>query len=433
MRYLSSKEPSGPVKVLMPRKEGHKYDVEHRGDSFYIRTNDRAPNYRLVKVSDADPSMERWEELVPARNDVELYEVNVFANHMALSEVKDGNRTIRIVDLRTGASSPITFDEPAYNLSRDLNEFQTTKFRYRYNSLLSPEAAYEYDMEKGTNTLLWRKEVPNYDPSLYTTERVYATASDGARIPISLVYRKPLARDGKRPMLMYSYAAYGVPNWPFFVQWQLPLIDRGVIYAIVNARGTGGMGQAWRESGRMMQKRNTFTDFVAAAEHLVKKKYTRSDRLAITGRSAGGLLVGAVANLRPDLFRAVVAPSPFVDVLNTMLDSSLPLTTSEYLEWGNPNIRKEYDYIKSYSPYDNIQARRYPAMLIKVSLNDSAVGFWEGTKFVARLREMKTDQNPVLLQVNMGGGHGGSSGRYDAMKDYAAEVAFILTQVGIRK
>ena len=433
-RYLRSRDPTGALKIIAPRKTGHSYIVDHGGDQFYIRTNDHAPNYRLVTVSDANPSMEHWKEIIPGRADVELFDFDVFQNYMDVAEVKEGNRTIRIVDLRNGNSTPIAFNEPVYNLSRDVNpDFTTTKFRYRYNSLLAPEGIYEFDMETHVNTLLKRDEAPNYDSSLYASERVWATAPDGARVPVSLVYKKPLVRNGKRPLVMYGYGAYGVPNWPFFVRYQLPLLDRGVIYAIVNVRGGGGMGQAWREGGRMLQKRNSFTDFVAAAEQLVKKKYTSSDRLGITGRSAGGLLIGAVLNLRPQLFKAVVTTSPFVDVLNTMSDASLPLTTGEYIEWGNPNVPKEYASIRSYSPYDNIRATSYPAMLINVSLNDAQVGFWEGTKYVAKLRELKTDAHPVLLKVNMGAGHAGSSGRYDALREVAFDYAFLLRQLGIRE
>lgn len=431
-RFLRSDDPNGTLKLIAPRREGHTYIVDHRGDHFYIRTNDRAPNYRLVTVRESDPAMEHWKEVIPGRNDVELFEVNVFQNHMAVSEVEAGNRIIRIVDLRSGKSTPITFGEPVYNLSRDINpDFTTTKFRYRYNSLLAPEAIYEFDMDRHTNTLLDRDEAPNYDPSLYAAERVWATAPDGARVPVSLVYRKPLVRDGKRPMVMYGYGAYGVPNWPFFVRYQLPLIDRGAIYAVVNVRGGGGMGQAWREGGRMLQKRNSFTDFVAAAEHLVKRKYTSSDRLALTSRSAGGLLAGAVMNLRPRLFKAVALTAPFVDVLNTMSDPSLPLTTSEYIEWGNPNVKGEYESIRSYSPYDNLRSTAYPAVLVEVSLNDRQVGFWEGAKFVAKLRQLKTDDNPVLLKVNLGSGHAGASGRYDALRELAFQYAFLLRQLGI--
>ncbi|MBV9186542.1 MAG: S9 family peptidase, partial [Acidobacteria bacterium] len=276
-----------------------------------------------------------------------------------------------------------------------------------------------------------RVDVPNYDASQFASERIYATASDGTKIPLSIVYKKPLVRDGKRPMLLYAYGSYGSPTWPGFSSNRLTLLDRGVIYAIAHIRGGGELGEPWREAGRMMVKRNTFTDFTDAAEHLINEKYTSKDRLVIQGGSAGGLLMGAVVNMRPDLFKAVVAQVPFVDVINTMLDASLPLTTSEYLEWGNPNIKKEYDYIKTYSPYDNIAAKAYPSMLVKVSLNDSQVPYWEGTKFVAKLRELKTDSNPLLLKVNMGAGHGGSSGRYDALHETAADQAFMLTQVGI--
>ena len=435
VRVIPADDPTRAPRVIATRRTGHNYYVEHRGDRFYIRTNDRAPDYRLVTADDANPSMDKWQEIIPARAGIELFEVNLFQNYMAVSEVQDGNRTIRIVDLRTNESTPITFPEPVYNLSRDVNaDFNTTKFRYRYNSLLAPEAIYEFDMESHVNTLLKRTEVPNYDPSLYASERVYATAPDGARIPLSVVYRKPLVRDGKRPLLLYGYGSYGIPMWPFFVKAYLPLIDRGVIYVVANVRGGGGMGRAWREGGTMMQKRNTFSDFVASAEHLIKEKYTSSDRLVATGRSAGGLLVGAAMNLRPQLFKAVVASSPFVDVLNTMLDSTLPLTTSEYIEWGNPNHPKEYRYIRSYSPYDNIRRTAYPAVLVEVSLNDSQVGFWEGTKFVAKLRELKTDANPVLLRVNLGAaGHAGASGRYDALRELAVVQAFELWQMGIER
>ncbi|HEY0372618.1 MAG TPA: S9 family peptidase [Thermoanaerobaculia bacterium] len=431
-RALRLSEAGAALRVIAPRRDGHTYIVEHRGDRFYIRTNDRAPNYRLVTVEDSNPAMDRWKEVIPHRAEVELFEVNLFEKHMAVSEVTGGNRTIRIVDFKSGASHPITFGEPVYNLSRDANpEFTTTKFRYRYNSLLRPEAIYEYDVVRRTNTLLKQSEAPHYDPSLYAAEQVFAVAPDGAKVPVSIVYKKPLTRDGKRPMLINGYGAYGQPLWPFFVRYQLPLLDRGVIYAVAHVRGGGGMGQPWREAGRMLSKRNTFTDFIAAAEHLVQKKYTSSDRLGITGRSAGGLLIGAATNLRPDLFKAAVMTSPFVDVLNTMLDPSLPLTTAEYIEWGNPNVPKEYEYIKTYSPYDNVRAAAYPAMLVQVSLNDRQVGFWEGTKFVARVRERKTDDRPVLLKVNMGGGHGGSSGRYDATREYAFELAFVLWQLGV--
>ena len=373
-----------------------------------------------------------WTEVIPARADVKLDDFDLFKDYMAVSELRGGLQTIRVVDLKTKASTDIAFPEPVYSVFLDTNpEYDTTALRYRYQSLITPSSVFDYDMEKHTSTLRKRVEVPNYDPSQFGTVRISAAASDGTRIPMSIVFKKPLVRDGKRPVLLYAYGSYGSPTWPAFSASRLTLLDRGVIYVIAHIRGGGELGEPWREAGRMMAKRNTFTDFIAAAEHLVKNHYTSSDRLVIQGGSAGGLLMGAVVNMRPDLFKAVIAQVPFVDVINTMLDASLPLTTSEYLEWGNPNIKKEYDYMKTYSPYDNVAAKAYPTMLVKVSLNDSQVPYWEGTKFVARIREMKTDTNPLLLKVNMGAGHGGSSGRYDALRETASDQAFMLKQMGI--
>jgi oligopeptidase B len=432
IRYFPADQPNAPLRVIAPRKTDHRYFVDHRGNRFYIRTNDHAKNYRLITAPDTAPEMKNWRELIPARADVKLDDFDLFKDYMAVSELKGGSQTIRVIDFKTTHSTPIAFPEPVYSVFVDNNpEFDSNTLRYRYQSLTTPSSIFDYDMAKHTSTLLKRVEVPNYDASQFGSERIYATASDGTKIPLSIVYKKPLVRDGKRPMLLYAYGSYGSPTWPGFSSNRLTLLDRGVIYAIAHIRGGGELGEPWREAGRMMVKRNTFTDFTAAAEHLINDKYTSKDRLVIQGGSAGGLLMGAVVNMRPDLFKAVVAQVPFVDVINTMLDASLPLTTSEYLEWGNPNIKKEYDYIKTYSPYDNIAAKPYPAMLVKVSLNDSQVPYWEGTKFVAKLRELKTDSNPLLLKVNMGAGHGGSSGRYDALRETAADQAFMLTQMGI--
>jgi len=432
VRYLPAAKPDEALRIVVPRAVDHKYFLDHRGDLFYIRTNDHAKNYRLVTAPDSAPEMKNWKEIIPARADVKLDDFDLFKDHMAVSELKGGSQTIRTIDLKSGQSTPIAFPEPVYSVFLDTNpEFDTTTLRYRYQSLVTPSSVFDYDMATHASTLKKRFEVPNYDASQFASERIYATAADGTKVPVSLVYKKPLVRDGKRPMLLYAYGSYGSPTWPTFNSNRLTLLDRGVIYAIAHIRGGGELGEPWREAGRMMVKRNTFTDFTDVAENLVKAKYTSSDRLVIQGGSAGGLLMGAVVNMRPQLFKAVVAQVPFVDVINTMLDASLPLTTSEYLEWGNPNIKKEYDYIKTYSPYDNIAAKAYPAMLVKVSLNDSQVPYWEGTKFVAKLREMKTDSNPLLLKVNMGAGHGGSSGRYDALRETAADQAFMLKQMGI--
>jgi oligopeptidase B len=431
-RYLPAGKPDEALRVVAPRKNDHRYFVDHRGDRFYIRTNDHAKNYRLVTAPDTAPEMKNWKEIIPAHAEVKLDGVDLFKDYMAVVELKGGSQTIRIVDFNSDKSAPIAFPEPVYSVFLDTNpEFETTTLRYRYQSLTTPSSVFDYDIAKHASTLLKRFDVPHYDASQMASERIYATAADGTKIPVSLVYKKPLVRDGKRPLLLYAYGSYGSPTWPTFNSNRLTLLDRGVVYAIAHIRGGGELGEPWREAGRMMAKRNTFTDFIDAADSLVREKYTASDRLVIQGGSAGGLLMGAVVNMRPDLFKAVIAQVPFVDVINTMLDASLPLTTSEYLEWGNPNIKKEYDYIKTYSPYDNIAAKAYPAMLVKVSLNDSQVPYWEGTKFVAKLREMKTDTNPLLLKVNMGAGHGGSSGRYDALHENAADQAFILKQMGI--
>lgn len=431
-RYLSAAKPNDPLRIIVPRKSDHRYFVDHRAGRFYIRTNDHAKNYRLVTAPDSAQAMKNWKEIIPARAGVKLDDFDLFKDYMAVSELKGGSQNVRVVDMKTQHSTPITFPEPVYSVFVDANpEYETSTLRYRYQSLTTPSSVFDYDMKTHGSTLRKRVEVPNYDPSAFASERLYATASDGTKIPISIVYKKPLDRDGKRPMLLYAYGSYGSPSWPAFSSNRLTILDRGVIYAIAHIRGGGELGEPWREAGRMMVKRNTFTDFVSAAENLVKDKYTSSDRLVIQGASAGGLLMGAVVNMRPDLFKAVVAQVPFVDVINTMLDASLPLTTSEYLEWGNPNVKKDYDYIKTYSPYDNIAAKAYPAMLVKVSLNDSQVPYWEGSKFVAKLREMKTDDNPLLLKVNMGAGHGGSSGRYDALREIAADQAFMLKQMGI--
>jgi oligopeptidase B len=433
-RFLPANRPTEALRVMVPRKTDHRYFVDHRGNRFYIRTNDHAKNYRLVTAPDTAPEMKNWKELIPARANVKLDDFDLFKDYMVVSELKGGSQTIRVIDFKTTHSTPITFPEPVYSVFVDNNpEFDSTMLRYRYQSLTTPGSVFDYDMARHTSTLKKRNDVPNYDASRFASERIYATASDGTKIPLSIVYKKPLVRDGKRPMLLYAYGSYGSPTWPGFSSNRLTLLDRGVIYAIGHIRGGGELGEPWREAGRMMVKRNTFTDFTAAAESLINDKYTSKDRLVIQGASAGGLLMGAVVNMRPDLFKAVVAQVPFVDVINTMLDASLPLTTSEYLEWGNPNIKKEYDYIKTYSPYDNIAAKAYPSMLVKVSLNDSQVPYWEGTKFVAKLRELKTDSNPLLLKVNMGAGHGGSSGRYDALRETAADQAFMLTQMGIRE
>jgi oligopeptidase B len=340
---------------------------------------------------------------------------------------------LEVINFKTNKRNRITFPEPVYAAELgDNREYNTSVVRYNYESLVTPESVFDYDMNTGKSTLLKQTDVPGgFDRNNYQSERVFATASDGTKIPMSMVYRKGVKMDGSAPLLLYGYGSYGYSIPPTFSSRRLSLLDRGVIFVIGHIRGGGELGEEWRQAGRMMNKMNTFTDFIACAEALIKNKYTSKDRLVIQGGSAGGLLLGAVSNLRPDLFKAVVSQVPFVDVLNTMLDASLPLTTSEYIEWGNPNEKAAFDYMKTYSPYDNIAKKDYPAMLVKVSLNDSQVPYWEGTKLVAKLRTMKTDHNPLLLKVNFGAGHGGASGRYDSLRETAFDYAFMLWQMGV--
>ncbi len=432
-RYLPADNPSAEWKIILPRQADHEYDVDHRGDLFYIRTNKGAKNFRVVTAPVSDPSEKNWKEFVAHRPAIKIEGLDLFADHAVMSEWENGLQQIEIIDFKTNKRHRIEFPEPVYAAGVGRNpEFNTGMLRYNYQSLVTPSSVFDYDMNTRQATLKKQNEVPGgFDKANYASERVFATAADGTKIPMSMVYRKGMKRDGKAPLLLYAYGSYGLSTPPSFSSNRLVLLDRGVIYVIAHIRGGGELGEEWREQGRMMKKMNTFTDFIACAEQLVRNKYTSSDRLVIHGGSAGGLLMGAVTNMRPDLFKAVVAQVPFVDVINTMLDASLPLTTSEFIEWGNPAEKPAYDYMKQYSPYDNIARKNYPTMLVKVSYNDSQVPYWEGTKFVAKLRTMKTDNNPLLLKVNFGAGHGGSSGRYDALKEIAFDYSFMLWQMGI--
>ena len=432
-QYIPATDPNAEWKTIVPRQADQEYDVEHRGNLFYIRTNKGAKNFRVVTAPVSDPSEKNWKEFIAHRPAVKIDAVNLFADQAVLSEWENGLQQIEIVDFKTNLRHRVEFPEPVYAAGLSNNRvFNTNVVRYSYQSLTTPNSVFDYDMNTRKATLLKQTEVPGgFDKANYKSERVFATASDGTKIPMSVVYRRGVKLDGAAPMLLYAYGSYGIPISPTFSAGRLALLDRGVIYVIAHIRGGGELGEPWREAGRMMKKMNTFTDFIACAEHLTKQKYTSSDRLVIQGGSAGGLLMGAVINMRPDLFKAVVAQVPFVDVLNTMLDASLPLTTSEYIEWGNPNEKTAYDYMKKYSPYDNVHKANYPAMLVKVSLNDSQVPYWEGAKFVAKIRELKTDHNPLLLKTNMGAGHGGASGRYDAIHETAFDYAFMLWQMGL--
>jgi oligopeptidase B len=433
VRYLKADDPNGALKVILPRQPDHEYDVDHRNNLFYIRTNKGAKNFRVVSAPVEDPSEKNWKEFVAHRPEVKIDGISLFINHAVLSERENGLEQLEVVDFKTNKRTRIKFPEPVYSVSLTNNrEYATQVIRYGYNSLVTPYSIFDYDMNTGKSTLLKETEVPGgFNRANYKSERVFATASDGTKIPISIVYRNGVKLDGSAPLLLYGYGSYGISISPTFSSNRLSLLDRGVIFAIGHIRGGGELGEEWRQEGRMMKKMNTFTDFIACAEALIKQKYTSKDRLVIQGGSAGGLLMGAVSNMRPDLFKAVISQVPFVDVLNTMLDASLPLTTSEYIEWGNPNEKPAFDYMKTYSPYDNIAKQNYPAMLVKVSVNDSQVPYWEGTKLVAKLRTMKTDNNPLLLKVNFGAGHGGASGRYDALHETAFDYAFMLWQMGI--
>ena len=435
--FIPAAQPTAAPRLIAPRDPAreHEYSVEHQGDRFLIRTNDRGRNFRLVAAPVSDPRRENWKEVIAHRPDVMLEGVSAFADFYVVAERDNGLQKLRIADARTGRAHHLPFPEPVYSAFLSTNhEYRTSLLRYAYQSFTTPPSTYDYDVATNKSTLLKRQEVlGGYDPGQYSSERVHVTAPDGKRIPVSLVYKKGFKRDGSHPAHLYAYGSYGSASNVGFSTARLSLLDRGFVYALAHIRGGGDLGKPWHDDGKMMKKMNTFTDFIAVGDHLVKEKYVAKDKLVISGGSAGGLLMGAVVNLRPDLFKVVVSYVPFVDVVNTMLDESLPLTVQEFLEWGNPKKKEEYAYIKSYSPYDNIRPADYPAMLVRVSLNDSQVPYWEGAKYVARLRATKTDKNVLLLKANMGAGHGGASGRYDALRDTAFDYAFILTQLGINQ
>jgi oligopeptidase B len=435
VRYLPADEPGGDWRLVAPRLPDEEYDIDHHGDLFYIRTNDRGRNFRLVSAPVGSPSREHWREVVPHRPEVMLEGVDVFRDHYVLSEREDGLPQFRVAHLRTGEAHRLAFPEPVYSAFAGPNpEFDSATFRYSYQSLVTPSSVFDYDLERRESTLLKQTEVlGGYEPARYRSERGHAIAPDGVRIPLSIVYKEGLKRDGRAPLYLYGYGAYGFPLPIAFSSNRLSLLDRGVVMAFAHVRGGGDLGKAWHDDGRMMKKRNTFTDFIAAAEFLIAENFTRADRLVIEGASAGGLLMGAVANARPDLFQAVVLKVPFLDVINTMLDETLPLTVGEFEEWGNPKKKEEYDYLKTYCPYTNLEAKAYPAMLVKTSFHDSQVMYWEPAKYVARLRALKTDPRPLLLKINLAAGHGGASGRYDFLHEVAFDYAFILGQLGIRE
>ncbi|HKD63909.1 MAG TPA: S9 family peptidase [Candidatus Acidoferrales bacterium] len=432
-RYLPAGEAMAEWKVIEPRKQDVEYYPDHNGDFFYFRVNDTGRNFRLVKAPATDPRRANWQELVPERPEVMLRDVDFFKKYYVSYERQDGLPQMRVTDLHSGKSRRIEFPEPAYLSYGYINaEYDADKLRYGYQSFITPPSVFEYDMASGASVLLKQKEVPGYDRSRYQVERIYATAPDGVKVPISLVHLKGAKLDGKGALYLTGYGSYGYAYDINFNSNVFSLVDRGVTFSVAHIRGGGEMGKAWHDAGRMMNKKNTFTDFIASAEFLLARGYGSKDRLVIEGRSAGGLLMGVVLNMRPDLFHAALVGVPFVDVINTMLDESLPLTVPEFEEWGNPKEKAAFDYMMSYSPYDNIEAKAYPNMLVKTSFNDSQVMYWEPAKYVAKMRAVRTDHNTLLLKTNMSpAGHGGASGRYDRLKETAFDYAYFLTQMGI--
>jgi oligopeptidase B len=433
-RYLPAIDPAAEWKVLEPRKQGVEYYPDHNAESFYIRVNDTGRNFRLVKAPTTDPGSRNWHEVLAHSSGIMLDDVDFFRNFCVFYQRENGLPQIRVTDLRSGKSQRIDFPEPAYAAYPYINRvYDTAEFRYGYQSPITPASVFAYDMEKGTSVLLKQKEVPGgYDAKKYQVEQIYAVAADGVKVPISVLRLKTAKLDGTGPLYLYGYGSYGISIDMFFNANIFSMVDRGVVAAVAHIRGGGEMGKSWHDAGRMMNKKTTFTDFISCAEDLVKRGYGSKNRLVIEGRSAGGLLMGAVLNIRPDLFKAALVGVPFVDVMNTMLDETLPLTVGEFEEWGNPKEKAAFDYMMTYSPYDNIAAKAYPDMLVKTSFNDSQVMYWEPAKYVAKMRAIRTDHNVLILKTNLSpAGHGGASGRYDRLHEAAFDYAYILREMGI--
>ena len=432
-RCLAADQPSGEFKVFLPREREHEYHIDHFHDRFIIRTNYQAKNFRLMWTALDEPAREHWQEIVPHRDDVYVGDFELFRDHLVLEERARGLTQVRIIPWSGGVSHYLEFAEPAYRANLNINlQFDTNMLRFEYTSMKTPLSIYDYDMTTRRKTLLKQEEIlGGFDPDNYVSERLYARAPDGTDFPISLLYRKGMHRNGDNPLLLYGYGAYGVSIDAAFSSPRLSLVDRGFIYAIAHIRGGQEMGRQWYEDGRLLKKKNTFSDFIAAAEFLIRERFTAPEKLFAMGRSAGGLLMGAISNMRPDLFQGIVAEVPFVDVMTTMLDASIPLTTGEYDEWGDPNQKQFYDYMLSYSPYDNVERKAYPAMLITGGLHDSQVQYWEPAKWAAKLRELKTDRNRLLLKTNMEAGHGGASGRFRRYRETAFSYVFLLDLAGV--
>src|SRR5262245_7032010 len=433
-RYLDADDPCGEFKVFLPREREHEYHIDHIQDRFIIRTNSEAKNFRLMETPLDRPEREHWKEIIPHRDDVYLGDFELFKDYLVVEERARGLTQIRVLPW-SGADHYLQFDEPAYRAHVGNNpEFDAVTLRFEYTSMKTPLTIYDYDMATRQRQLMKQEEVlGGFEAANYVTERLHATAADGAEISLSILYRKGLKRDGQNPLVLYGYGSYGLSIDAAFASPRLSLVDRGFVFAIAHIRGGQEMGRQWYDDGKLLKKRNTFSDFIAGAEFLIREKFTRPEKLFAMGRSAGGLLMGAVSNLRPELFKGIVAEVPFVDVVTTMLDASIPLTTGEYDEWGDPNDKQFYDYMLSYSPYDNVERKNYPAMLITAGLHDSQVQYWEPAKWAAKLRELKTDGNRLLLKTNMDAGHGGASGRFRRHHETAFSYVFLLDLVGIHE
>lgn len=432
-QILNADTPEGKFREFSPRERGIEYSIDHYGDKFYVVTNLDAQNFRLMETPETKTSKENWKEKIAHRKDTLLQGIEIFKNHLVLSERAQANTLMRIIDQKTGEKHYLNFGEPAYTTFPSINtEFDTELLRYGYSSLTTPNSTYDYNMRTREKKLLKQQEVVGgYNPADYETQRLWATADDGTKVPMSLVYKKGIKRDGSNNTLLYAYGSYGSSTNPSFSSTRLSLLDRGFIFAIAHIRGGQEMGRQWYEDGKMFKKKNTFTDFVDCAEFLIEEGYTKPERLFATGGSAGGLLMGAVVNMAPHLFKGVIAEVPFVDVVTTMLDDDIPLTTGEFDEWGNPDVLESYMYMLEYSPYDQVKAQPYPNMMVTTGLHDSQVQYWEPAKWVAKLREMKTDNNTLLLRTNMETGHGGTTGRFKVYRETAQEYAFFLDLAGI--
>lgn len=426
--FMDPEQEEKGFQLFVARKASVEYIVDHQGAYFYILSNENAPNFKLLRTLTTKPDKSNWEEILPNNPDHKLDEIEVFQDYLVILGRKNGLNSVDVFESKTEQFHALSFPEEIYSCWENENpEYKSTKFRFTYSSLVSPRAVYDYEMKSQSLELLKEYEVlGNYDRSQYQMERIFVTATDGAKIPVSLLYKKGLIKDGNNPCYLYAYGAYGECMDPYFSSTRFSLIDRGFIYAIAHVRGGGEMGRNWYENGKFLHKKNSFNDFIDCAEYMIENNFTNTKKLAISGGSAGGLLMGAVINLRPDLFQAVVADVPFVDVISTMMNEQLPLTVIEYDEWGNPNDEVFYKYMLSYSPYDNVKAQDYPNMLITAGLNDPRVQYWEPAKWTARLRALKTDNNTLLLKTNMDTGHGGKTGRYGMLEEIAFEFAFLI-------